>query len=82
MIDNVPRNLRYAIRTLARTPGFTITVVMTLALGIGANTAVFSVIDAILIKSLPFPDADRLVALSENRQNRPISNVAPVRIEE
>jgi predicted permease len=63
--DTTLRNIRYAGRSLRRTPGFTLTVVLTLALGIGANTAVFSAIDAILLRPLPYADADRLVRLQE-----------------
>src|SRR5262245_869354 len=59
------RNLRYAVRVLARSSGFSITVIITLALGIGANTAVFSAIDAILLRPLPLPQADRLVRIEE-----------------
>jgi predicted permease len=76
------RNVRYAIRVLTRTPAFTATVVATLAIVIGANTAVFSLIDAVLLKPLPFPEPDRLVLLSESRDGAPISNTAPVRLEE
>ena len=61
------RNIRYALRVLARTPAFTVTIVATLAIVIGANATVFSLIDAVLLKPLPFPDADRLVLLSEHR---------------
>ena len=81
-METLLRNVRYAFRTLARTPGFTITVVLTLALGIGANSAVFSAIDKILLQPLTFPEADRLVLVSETREGTPISNTAPVRIEE
>jgi putative ABC transport system permease protein len=75
-------NVRYAVRVLARTPGFTLAVVLTLALGIGANSAVFSAIDAILWQPLGFPDADRLVVVNQSIPNAPVSNTAPVRIEE
>jgi putative ABC transport system permease protein len=63
--DTTLRNIRHAGRSLRRTPGFTLTVIVTLALGIGANTAVFSAIDAILLRPLPYADADRLVRLQE-----------------
>ncbi len=59
-------DLRYALRQLARSPGFTATAVLTLALGIGANTAVFSVTESILFRPLPFQDADRLFAVWAN----------------
>jgi putative ABC transport system permease protein len=75
-------NVRYAVRVLLRTPGFTLVVVLTLALGIGANSAVFSAIDAILLQPLGFPDADQLVSVNQSIPNAPISNTAPVRIEE
>jgi hypothetical protein len=55
----------YAIRTLRRSPRFTITVALTLALGIGANTAIFSFLNAIYLRPLPYPHADRLTTLSE-----------------
>jgi putative ABC transport system permease protein len=60
-------DIRYAVRTLLRTPAMTITALITLALGIGANTALFSVADAVLLRPLPFADADRLVLLSTTR---------------
>ncbi len=64
--ESIARDLKYAIRTLARTPGFTITVVLVMALGIGANTAVFSVMNAVLLKSLPVADPQRVVYLQTN----------------
>lgn len=81
-IDTGMRNVRYAIRILARAPGFTLTVVLTLALGIGANTAVFSAIDAILLRPLPFPDSDRLVRILQKNSRSTETPVAPVRLEE
>ncbi|HEV3141314.1 MAG TPA: ABC transporter permease, partial [Vicinamibacterales bacterium] len=61
MLDGLARDVRYALRSLAQAPTFSAVAVFTLALGIGANTAIFSLLDATLLKPLPFPDADRLV---------------------
>ena len=69
-VENTGRDLTQAFRSLRRTPGFTATVVLTLALGIGANTAVFSVVDAAMLRPLPYPDAGRLVALWESHETR------------
>ena len=60
----VPQDLVFAVRQFRRSPGFTLSVVLTLALGIGACTAIFSVVDGILFRPLPFPEADRLVAIA------------------
>jgi predicted permease len=59
------RDLRYGVRTLARTPGFSILAVLVMALGIGANVALFTVVHSVLLKPLPFPDQDRLVRVYE-----------------
>jgi hypothetical protein len=55
---------RYALRSLFRTPGFTLTTILTLAVAIGASAAIFSVVNGVLLKPLPFPNSDRLVALT------------------
>jgi predicted permease len=64
-LDNLWNDVRFAGRRLRKSPGFTITVVLTLALGIGATTAIFSVAYGVLLRSLPFRDAGRIVAISE-----------------
>ena len=62
-VENFAQDLRYGARTLLRTPGFSITAVLTMGLGIGACTAIFSLVNAVLIRSLPYGDPERLVYL-------------------
>src|SRR5919112_3730257 len=64
------KDVRYAARVMARQPGFALVAVLTLALGIGANTAIFTVIDAALLRSLPYRDPARLVHLWETKRSR------------
>jgi putative ABC transport system permease protein len=66
----MPNDVRYAVRTFLRTPGFALVAVLTLALGIGANTAIFTVVNALLIKPLPYSHADRLVMVWQDLRAR------------
>jgi macrolide transport system ATP-binding/permease protein len=67
-MNSVTRNVRQALRQLARNPGFTTTVILTLALSIGANTAIFSIVNALMLKSLPYPQPDRIGTLFQRSQ--------------
>src|SRR4026207_2233455 len=60
-MDSVIKDLKFAIRGLLKRPGFTLIALLALALGIGANTAIFSLVNAVILRPLPFPESERLV---------------------
>jgi len=74
--DSLGRDLRYALRGLARRPAFAFAAVLTLALGIGATTAIFSVVYSVLIRPLPYPNADELVRIQYRAAGIPNSGLA------
>ena len=75
--EDVLRDVRHMGRGLRRSPGFTLAVVLTLALGIGANTAIFSVVDQLLLRPLPYPEGENLVMVYEARDSNSYNSVSP-----
>src|ERR1700722_12379648 len=71
------RDIRFAIRQLLESPGFTMVAVLTLALAIGANIAIFSAVDAVLLHPLPYPDPDRLMIVTENLPHYGLAGLQP-----
>ena len=84
VIESTLANLKFAIRLIRKSPSFSIAVILTLALGIGANSAVFSAIDAIILRPLPFPNSDQLMRIDQydTKGKSPQPFVAPVRLED
>ena len=75
-LENLLQDARYGLRMLAKNPGFTAVVVLTLALGIGANTAIFSVVNGVLLSPLPFPNAKRIVSMFQVKPNFPKGSIS------
>ncbi|MGP0070546.1 MAG: ADOP family duplicated permease [Bryobacteraceae bacterium] len=75
-IESTLQDIRFALRTLRKSPALAIAVIGTLALGIGANTAIFSVLNGVLLRSLPYPDPDRLIILSEGSKEASLLSAA------
>jgi len=69
-MDTLLQDLKFGLRSLLKNPGFTLVAVVALALGIGANSAIFSVVNAVLLRPLPFPGADRVMSVWQNNRVR------------
>jgi putative ABC transport system permease protein len=77
ILDAIAQDLRYAVRAIRRSPGFATVAVLLIAIGIGANATLFSIINAVVLRPLPYPESDRLVWVGETRADLPFSSANP-----
>src|SRR5215471_16153597 len=84
ILETTLKNFQWALRFVRKSPSFSIVVILTLALGIGANSAVFSAIDAVLLRPLPYPEGDQLMRLEQfhRKVKTPLGRLAPARLED
>lgn len=75
-MDSLLKDIRYGLRSVLKHKGFTLIAVLTIALGVGANTAIFTVINGVLLKALPFPEPQQLIALTESSKEVPVMAVS------
>src|SRR5687767_4713260 len=76
-MDSLAHDIRFALRTLLRGPGFTLTALLTLALGIGGSTTIFGVVNGVVLRPLPYPEPDRLVRLNNSWEGTPAADLSP-----
>ena len=77
MMRSLPQDLVYSARTLLRRPGFALLAILTVALGVGINAAMFTIVNGVLWKSMPYPEADRLVMFNEGSSSGPLNCSGP-----
>jgi len=75
LLESVTTDVRYALRGLVQKPGFAIAVILTLALGVGANAVVFALVNAVVLRPLPYPDSDRIISISQRGHEGPDGGV-------